>query len=78
MTVMAPCFAAALLVTSFAVVLPHHFVALGGHSVDSRTLLLIAAMALWGVSQGSVAVVESIFADSVPTGALLHRQASSD
>lgn len=61
--------AVAIATMSAAVVVPHGLVEVAGRSVDSRTLLLIAAMALWGISEGNGPVVESIFADSVPTGA---------
>ena len=62
--------AAAIAMMSAAVVVPHGLVEVAGRSVDTRTLLLIAAMALWGISEGNGPVVESIFADSVPTGAV--------
>lgn len=55
--------------TSAAILVPHRVVDAVGYQVDSRILLLVAAMALWGVSEGNGPVVESIFADSVPTGA---------
>jgi len=54
--------------TSAAILVPHRVVDAVGYQVDSRILLLVAAMALWGVSEGNGPVVESIFADSVPTG----------
>ncbi len=60
--------AAAIAVTSVAVVVPHRLVEVAGHRLDSRVLLLVAAMALWGISEGNGPVVESVFADSTMTG----------
>lgn len=58
----------AIATTAAAVVLPHRLISIAGHDIDSRVVLLVMAMVLWGVSEGGGPVIESIFADSVPTG----------
>lgn len=60
--------AVAIAATAAAVVLPHGSIVVAGHDIDSRVLLLVLAMVLWGVAEGGGPVIESIFADSVPTG----------
>jgi len=47
---------------------PHTLFAFGGVEVDPATLLLFAAMALWGAARGGGNVVLSSLADSTPTG----------
>lgn len=57
----------AIATTAAALLLPHWTIDIAAQ-VDSRVLLLMLAMVLWGVSEGGNPVIESIFADSVPTG----------
>ena len=45
---------------------------------DTKLLAICGASALWGIYTAAQPVVESIFADSVPTGALPWEQAQTD
>jgi hypothetical protein len=58
----------AILLTVYAILAPQHSVTLLGVLTDNKFLLLCGAMALWGAAYGSWPIVDSLFADSVPTG----------
>ena len=62
--------ALAIILTVYAVLAPQYDVSLLHITTDNKFLLLCGAMALWGAAYGSWPIVDSLFADSVPTGAL--------
>lgn len=62
--------ALAIILTVYAILAPQHTVSLMGLTTDNSFLLLCGAMALWGAAYGSWPIVDSLFADSVPTGEL--------
>lgn len=61
--------ALAIVLTVYAVLAPKTDVSLLHLTTDNKFLLLCGAMALWGAAYGSWPIVDSLFADSVPTGA---------
>ncbi|KAK9916421.1 hypothetical protein WJX75_002413 [Coccomyxa subellipsoidea] len=60
--------ALAIVLTVYAVLAPKTDVSLLHLTTDNKFLLLCGAMALWGAAYGSWPIVDSLFADSVPTG----------
>lgn len=61
--------ALAIILTVYAVLAPKHEVSMLHLTTDNKFLLLCGAMALWGATYGAWPIVDSLFADSVPTGA---------
>ncbi|BDA40768.1 probableE424 Na(+), Li(+), K(+)/H(+) antiporter at N-terminal half [Coccomyxa sp. Obi] len=60
--------ALAIVLTVYAVLVPQKDMSLLHIDTDNKFLLLCGAMALWGAAYGSWPIVDSLFADSVPTG----------